>query len=358
MSLDFLNLHEVETLARATLPAATFEYFAGGACDEVTLAENRRAFDELALRYRVLVDVSRRELGTTLLGSAVSAPIVVAPMAFQRLAHADGETGMVKAAGSLGVLFTASTFSTASLEEISAAASGPLWFQLYVHQDRGITRDLVQRAVAAGYRALVLTVDVPEIGRRERDERNAFRLTADLRVANFWPQASDPLQGDAPGSHLAHFISGMRDPAFSWKDLEWLGSLSPLPIVVKGLVRADDARKAVEHGVAGIVVSNHGGRQLDTAIAGLRALPAVVDAVGDRTLVLMDGGIRRGTDIVKALALGARAVMLGRPALWGLAVGGEAGVRRVLGLLCNELDLALALCGTPRLSDLSRDLLS
>ena len=358
MTLSFLNLHEVETLARATLPAATFEYFAGGACDEVTLGENRRAFDELALRCRVLVDVSRRELGTTLLGSAVAAPLVVAPMAFQRLAHPDGEIAMARAAGALGLLFTASTFSTASLEEIAAAASGPLWFQLYVHQDRGITRDLVQRAAAAGYRALVLTVDVPEIGRRERDERNAFRLSADLRVANFRPQASDALQGDAPGSHLARFISGMRDPAFSWKDLEWLRSLSPLPLILKGLVRADDARTAVDHDVAGIVVSNHGGRQLDTAVAGLRALPAIVEAVGDRTAVLMDGGVRRGTDVVKALALGARAVMVGRPVLWGLAVGGEAGARRVLELLRDELDLSLALCGTPRLSDLTPDLLT
>jgi 4-hydroxymandelate oxidase len=356
--MSFLNLHEVEALARATLPAATFEYFAGGACDEVTLRANRRAFDELALRYRVLVDVSRRELGITLLDSPVSAPIVVAPMAFQRLAHPDGELGTTRAAGSLGLLTTASTFSTCSLEEIAAVSGALLWFQLYVHQDRGITGELVQRAAAAGYRALVLTVDVPEIGRRERDERNGFRLTADLRVANFNPRMSEAIQGDTPGSQLAHFIGGMRDPSFSWKDLEWLRSLTDLPLVVKGLVRADDARRAVEHGAAGIVVSNHGGRQLDTAIAGLRALPEVVEAVGDTALVMMDGGIRRGTDVVKALALGARAVMVGRPVLWGLAAEGEAGARRVLELLIKELDLAMALCGAPRLADLRRDLLA
>lgn len=356
--MSFLNLHEAEGLARATLPAATFDYFAGGACDEVTLAENVRAFQQIALRYRVLVDVSRRELGTTLLGEAIAAPIVVAPMAFQRLAHADGEVGMARAAGSLGLPMTASTFSTSSLEEIAAAASGPLWFQLYVHQDRGITTELVQRAAAAGYRALVLTVDVPEIGRRERDDRNAFRLSTDLRVANFIPKSSEPLQAGAEGSHLASFISGMRDAAFAWKDLEWLRSLSGLPLIVKGLVRADDAVRAVDHGAAGVVVSNHGGRQLDTAIAGIRALPEVAEAVGDRTLVMMDGGVRRGTDIVKALALGAHAVMLGRPALWGLAAGGEAGARRVLELLCNELDLVMALCGTPRLSDIGPDLIA
>lgn len=358
--MSFLNLHEVEALARATLPAATFEYFAGGACDEVTLGANRRAFDDIALRYRVLVDVQRRELGTTLLNTPVAAPIVVAPMAFQRLAHPEGELGTARAAAALGLVMTASTFSTSSLEEIAGSARGPRWFQLYVHQDRGITGELVQRATAAGYQALVLTVDVPEIGRRERDERNTFRLSADLRVANFVPRMSEAIQGDAPGSgsQLARFIEGMRDPSFGWKDLEWLRSLSPLPLVLKGLVRADDARRAVDHGAAGVVVSNHGGRQLDTAIAGIRALPEVVDAVGDRTLVMVDGGIRRGTDVLKALALGARAVMVGRPVLWGLAAGGEAGARRVLELLRNELDLAMALCGTPRLSDLSRELLA
>ena len=360
--MAFLNLFEVEALARATLPAATFEYFAGGACDEVTLAANRRCFEDIALRYRVLVDVGRRELATTLLGASVAAPIVVAPMAFQRLAHADGELGTARAAAALGLLMTASTFSTCSLEEIAQAtgtnAPPALWFQLYVHQDRGITAELVRRAAAGGYRALVLTVDVPEIGRRERDERNAFRLSAELRVANFQPGASDSLQEDAPGSHLARFIEGMRDPSFNWKDLAWLRSLSSLPLIVKGLVRADDARRAVEHGAAGIVVSNHGGRQLDTAIAAIRALPDIAAAVGDRTLVLVDGGVRRGTDIVKALALGAHAVMVGRPVLWGLATGGEAGARRVLELLRNELDLAMALCGAPRLADLGPDLLA
>jgi 4-hydroxymandelate oxidase len=356
--MTFCNLHEVEARARATLPAATFDYFAGGSCDELTLAENLRAFEALALRPRVLVDVSRRELGTSLLGTPVAAPIVVAPMAFQRLAHPDGELGMARAAGSLGLAMTASTFSTCSLEEIAAVATGPLWFQLYVHQDRELTRDLVQRAEAAGYRALVLTVDVAEIGRRERDDRNSFRLSTDLRVANFQSGMSQPLQGDTEGSGLARFIHGMRDASFSWKDLAWLRAQVGLPLVLKGVLRADDALRAVDHGAAGIVVSNHGGRQLDTAVAGLRALPEIAAALSGKALVLVDGGVRRGTDIVKALALGAHAVMLGRPALWGLAVEGEAGARRVLELLRNELDLAMALCGTPRLSDIGNDLLA
>jgi isopentenyl diphosphate isomerase/L-lactate dehydrogenase-like FMN-dependent dehydrogenase len=356
--MPFLNLREVEALARARLPAATYDYFAGGANDEVTLAENCRAFETIALRYRVLVDVSRRSPAATLLGAPTAAPIVVAPMAFQRLAHPEGELAMARAAGSLGLPFTASTFATCSLEEIAAATTGPLWFQLYVHQDRGITRALVERAAAAGYRALVLTVDVPEIGRRERDERNGFRLSADLRVANFIPKTSAPLQGEAPGSALATFIHDMRDPSLSWKDLEWLGSFSKMPLILKGLVRVDDARRALDCGAAGIVVSNHGGRQLDTAIAGLRALPAIAEAVGDRLLVMMDGGVRRGTDVLKALALGARAVMVGRPVLWGLAVDGEAGARRVLELLRDELDLAMALSGAPTLADITPDLLA
>jgi 4-hydroxymandelate oxidase len=354
----FLNLQEAERLAQQRLPAPVYDYYAGGAGDELTLAENRRAFDRRALLPRMLVDVSRRDLRLTLLGAELAAPILVAPMAFQRLAHPDGELGTARAAGSLGLLMTASTFATCSLEDIAAAATGPLWFQLYVHQDRAITRDLVQRAEAAGYRALVLTVDVAEIGRRERDERNEFRLSPDLRVANFLPPTSHSLQSEAEGSRLRAFIHGMRDASFSWRDLEWLGSLSRLPLVLKGILRADDARRSVDHGAAAIVVSNHGGRQLDGAIASLDALPAIAEAVGGRIPLVLDGGVRRGTDIVKALALGARAVMLGRPVLWGLAVDGQAGATRVLELLRNELDLAMALAGTPRLSDITPDLVA
>ena len=356
--MTFLNLHEVEALARAALPPQTYDYFAGGANDEVTLLANRRAFEAIVLRYRVLVDVSRRELGTTLLGARVEAPIVVAPMAFQRLAHPDGELATARAAAGLGLVMTASTFATASIEEVrTASGGGALWFQLYVNQDREVTAELVRRAAAAGYGALVLTVDVPEIGRRERDARNGFTLPPELRVVNFKPGSSGPLQHPGEESGLANFIRTMRDPGFTWKDLKWLRGLSDLPLVLKGIVRADDARRAVDAGAAGIVVSNHGGRQLDTAIPSLEALPAVVEATGDRALVMLDGGIRRGTDVVKALALGARAVMVGRPVLWGLAVDGEAGVRRVLELLRDELDLAMALAGAASLSDLSPDLL-
>ncbi len=356
--MTFINLHEVEALARAALPPQTWDYYAGGANDEVSLGWNRRGFDDVALRPRVLVDVARRDLSTTLLGHSVPVPIVVAPMAFQRLAHRDGELGMARAAAALGVPMAVSTFATFSLEEIRAGSSGPLWFQLYVHQDRSITRELVVRAAAAGYQALVLTVDVPEIGRRERDERNGFRLSPELRVANFTAPASTPLQGGAEGSGLAAFIHGMRDATLSWKDLEWLQGIAPLPLVIKGVLRGDDARRAVEHGAAGVVVSNHGGRQLDSAITGLRALPEVAEAVDGRATVMMDGGIRRGTDVLKAIALGAAAVMVGRPVLWGLAVDGEAGARRVLELLTAEVDLAMALAGAPSLAHITRDLVA
>jgi 4-hydroxymandelate oxidase len=356
--MTFFNLQEAEQLARELLPGPTYDYFAGGANDELTLRANRAAFEELALRYRVLVDVSRRDLSVGLLGTRVPAPLVIAPMAFQRLAHPDGELAMARAAGGLGLPMTVSTFSTETLEAVRAATAAPLWFQLYVHQDRGITRGLVERAAAAGYAALVLTVDVPEIGRRERDERNGFRLSPALRVANFLPAASDPLRQEEAGSGLASFVTGMRDASLTWSDLEWLAGIAKLPLLIKGVVRADDARRAVEHGAAGVVVSNHGGRQLDTAVATLRALPAIAQTVGGSTLVMLDGGIRRGTDVLKALALGAQAVMVGRPLLWGLALEGEAGARRILQLLWSELDLAMALAGAPTLGDITPDLLA
>ncbi len=356
--MSFLNLHEVELLARERLPGPAWDYFAGGAGDERTLHANRAGFEALALRPRMLVDVGDRRMATTLLGSPMAAPILVAPMAFQGLAHPDGELAMARAAAAAGLPMVVSTFATHSLEAVRAAAPGPRWFQLYVHRDRELTLELVRRAHRAGYDALVLTVDVPEIGRRERDLRNRFRLAGTLRVANFAPAASDALLAETHGSGLADFISGVRVPTLSWQDLAWLRAAAPLPLVLKGILRADDARKALDHGADGIVVSNHGGRQLDSAIATIRALPDIAAAVGDRLLVLLDGGVRRGTDVLKALALGARAVLLGRPALWGLAAGGEAGATRVLELLKAELDLAMGLAGAPTLADVTADLVA
>jgi 4-hydroxymandelate oxidase len=251
-----------------------------------------------------------------------------------------------------------STLSNTRVEEVVPAATGPVWFQLYVYRDREATRALVKRVEAAGVKALVLTVDAPLLGRRERDVRNRFALPPGLRIENMMPEGLHELPNPPEDSGLAAYFASLLEPALTWKDLEWLGTVTRLPILVKGVVRADDARRAMDHGARGVVVSNHGGRQLDTSPATIEALPAIASAIGDRGLVLMDGGVRRGTDVLKALALGAKAVLLGRPILWGLAVNGEAGASRVLELLRDELDLALALAGVTSIAELGPDLLS
>jgi len=355
--MERLNLFDFERAARERMSRMAFDYYAGGAEDELTLADNRAAFERLKLAYRVLVDVSERDLATTVLGQQVSMPVLVAPTAFHKLAHEDGETATARAAGAAGTVFTLSTLSNTAVEEVGAAATGPVWFQLYVYKDRAATEGLVRRAEEAGCSALVLTVDAPLLGRRERDVHNRFHLPEGLKVENMLPKGYGDVEEEAETSGLATYVNSMMDQALTWKDLEWLRSVTELPILVKGVVRPDDALRAVEHGAAGVVVSNHGGRQLDTAPATLEVLPAIVDAVHGRAEVLLDGGVRRGTDVVKALALGARAVMVGRPVLWGLAVDGEAGARRVLELLREELDLAMALCGCPTVKAVGRALL-
>jgi len=352
---SFVNLFEYEAAAERLLPRLAWDYFASGSSDEVTLRENHAAYDRISLRYHVLRDVSTRDVTTRVLGHPVSMPILVGPTAFQGLAHPDGEVATARACGAAGTIMVASTLSNASLEEIAEAASGPRWFQLYVYRDRSATEDLIRRAEAAGYSALVLTVDAPVLGRRERDVHNRFRLPDGLRAGNLAPTGMDELPA-AADSGLAAYFASLIDPSLTWRDVDWLRSVSSLPLLVKGIVRADDAARAVERGAAGIIVSNHGGRQLDTAPPTIDVLPAVVDAVAGRAEVLIDGGIRRGTDVVKALARGARAVLIGRPAIWGLAVGGEAGVRSVLDLLREELDRALALCGCPSIWDVGPDL--
>lgn len=352
-----ISLADIEANALARLPQGIADYFAGGAEDEVTLRANRAAFEALAIRPRYLVDVSDRDLSTTVLGSEISFPVLLAPTGFQRLAHPDGELATARAAARAGTIMVLSTFSTVALEEVAAATAAPRWFQLYVHKDRGLTRNLVERAHAAGYRALVLTVDVPVLGRRERDIRNGFVLPPDLRVANFDLTESDSLRAPGEESGLARFHRGLREPAFTWKDVDWLATLSPLPVVLKGILRGDDATIAVEHGIRGIIVSNHGGRQLDGAIPGIRALPEVVAAVAGGCEVLVDGGVRRGVDVLRALALGARAVLIGRPLVWGLAWDGSAGVEAVLRILRDEFDTAMALSGATSVSGIARDLL-
>ena len=354
-----INLGDFETAAISQLSRMVYDYYAGGAGDEVLLSSTRAAWNAISLRYKVLRDVSHRSLACTVLGQKLDWPMLVAPMAFQQLAHPDGEIGVARAAAATGTGMVLSTLATTSIEEVRAATTGPLWFQLYIYRDREASRALVQRAESAGCDALVLTVDSPMLGRRERDIRNAFHVPAGTPVPNLSGSPRDTLAAHArTASSLAAFVAEHWDASISWRDLEWLQSITKLPILVKGIVRGDDARMAMDAGAAGVIVSNHGGRQLDTAIPTARALPEVADAMGGSGALLVDGGVRRGTDVVKALALGAHAVLLGRPVLWGLAVDGAAGAERVLRLLRDECDLALGLSGCRTPMELGRDFIA
>jgi 4-hydroxymandelate oxidase len=335
-----INVWDYERLAEEKLDSAAFGYFAGGAADEHTLKDNLAAFARWRLRPRVLVDVGSVTTETTVLGTEVSLPVLVAPIAFQRMAHPDGETATARAAAAVGTIMCLSTFATASLAEVAEAApEGSRWFQLYWHPDRGVTKALLDQAAEAGFSAVVLTVDLPVLGRRERDLRSSFELAPDYGMAVFTSAL-----GELPGATPAT-MGLLVDPGLTWRDVEWLRSATRLPVLAKGVLSAEDAELACEHGCDGVVVSNHGGRQLDRVPAALDVLPEVVAAVDGRAEVLMDSGIRRGTDVVTALALGARAVLVGRPVVWGLAASGEEGVRHVLELLRDEVALALALLG-------------
>jgi isopentenyl diphosphate isomerase/L-lactate dehydrogenase-like FMN-dependent dehydrogenase len=343
------NIADYERLAAERIEAGALGYFAGGAGDERTLRDNTAAYARWRLRPRMLVDVGEVSTATTVLGTPVSSPIGVAPVAFQRLAHPDGEPAMARAAAATGSLMCLSTIATAAPREVrDAAPDGPRWFQLYLFRDRGVTMALAEEAIDCGYSAIALTIDAPRAGRRERDIRSAFVIPPEVRV----PSLDAATGGTAPMS--VHEVFAQVDPTLTWKDLERLCSEVDVPVLVKGVLTAEDARLAVEHGAGGVIVSNHGGRQLDGVAASLDALPEVVEEVDGRVEVLVDGGIRRGTDAMVALALGARAVFVGRPALWGLAAGGEAGARRVLELLRDELELALCLSGCPSPAQVTR----
>ncbi|MDI1476689.1 alpha-hydroxy acid oxidase [Polyangium sp. y55x31] len=353
-SSGLLTVRDFEKAARAALSAMAYDYYRSGADAERTLRENLRAYRRWQIHSRVLVDVSRLTLETEILGAPVSMPILIAPTAYHKLAHPEGELATARAAAAAGTIYTVSTLATTSLEDIARASNGPLWFQLYVHKDRELTRSLVERAEAAGYRAIVLTVDTPVLGRRLRDVRNGFGLPNGLVMANL---VDAKVGAGASGSALQRYIASRHDASLSWRDVEWLRGVTRLPLILKGIVRPDDTLHAIDAGAAGIIVSNHGGRQLDSAPATLEVLPRVVDAAAGRVPVLVDGGVRWGTDVLKALALGANAVMLGRPVLWGLATAGEAGVQRVLDILRDELATAMALAGCPSLTSLDRSLL-
>jgi isopentenyl diphosphate isomerase/L-lactate dehydrogenase-like FMN-dependent dehydrogenase len=350
---ELLTVRDFERAARRVLTQQAYDYYRSGADGERTLRENARAFDRWILRPRVLADVAERDLSIELLGDRFASPIGVAPTAYHKLATPDGEAATARACAGTGTLLVVSTLATTSLEDVAAAAPGPRWFQLYVHKDRGFTRSLVERAQAAGYRAIALTADTPLLGRRLRDVRNRFGLPDGLTMANL---PLDPGRGGAPASALQSYVASRHDAALTWKDLAWLRSIAPMPLVLKGVMRGDDAARAVAEGVAAVWVSNHGARQLDGVAATIDVLPEVVSAVGGRVPVLFDGGVRWGTDVLKALALGARAVMLGRPLLWGLAVGGEEGAAQLLRLLSEELSRAMALAGCRTVADVGADL--
>lgn len=309
-----LNIDDFERAARERLSQMAYDYYAGGADDELTVAGNREAFRRRSIRYRVLVDVRERDLSTEVLGLRLPSPIVLAPTSAHRLAHPEGEMETARGAAATGVLMTCSTVATCSMESIAAAApEGPRWFQLYCFGERRLTEHLVKRAHAAGYRAVVVTVDVPVLGRRERDMRNTFVFPDGIRYENFDVLPPPPEEGE--GSVLAAWVSQLQTPSLTWADIEWLKGLSPLPVLLKGIVRGDDAARAVDAGADGIWVSNHGGRQLDRSIPTADALEDVVAAVGGRVPVVVDGGVRRGTDALIALALGADLVAIGRPQL-------------------------------------------
>ncbi len=344
-----INVGDFERAAAEKLEAGVAGYFFGGAADEVTLGESVTAWQRWRLRPRVLAGYDSWGTRADLLGAEVAMPILVAPVAYQRLVDEQGELAMARAAAAAGTVMCLSTLATTRPSEVAAAAPGGRhWFQLYSFRDEAITKALMDEAIDSGFEAIVVTVDAPRGGRRERDLRTGFKLPEGLGV---------PSVQAALGTSRAVTIEetfALMEPALTWTDLERLAADCSLPVLLKGVLTAEDARLAIEHGAAGVIVSNHGGRQLDCAMSTAEALPEVVDAVDGRGAVLVDGGVRRGTDVAIALALGADAVMVGRPALWGLAAGGEQGALRVLELLREELELALALCGCASPAELSR----
>lgn len=345
-----VTLEDHERLAKERMAPDIWAYLCGGAADEITLQDNRAAWQRLQLLPRVLRPLSGGDTRRTLLGRDLAHPLLVAPMAYQRLAHSQGERASALAAAVMGLGYVLSTQASVPLEEVAhlahgEAGRGPLWFQLYLQPDRGLTQSLAARAEAAGYEALVLTVDAPVQGSRDQERRAGFQLPPGVAAVNL----PDGVAMAAGGPGLC---GGLAEHAPTWEDLAWLRSVTRLPILLKGITRPDDARLAVEHGAAGVIVSNHGGRTLDTMPSTATLLPGIVAAVQGRAPVLVDGGVRRGTDVFKALALGASAVLVGRPVLHGLANAGATGVAQVLRLICDELEMAMVLCGCRTLNDI------
>ncbi|KAK9512937.1 hypothetical protein O3M35_001242 [Rhynocoris fuscipes] len=348
-------VNDFEKLAMTKLPKPAADYYRSGACGEHTLELNKSAFQRLRIKPRVLRDVSVRDTTCEILGNKINVPLGVSPAAMQKMAHHDGECGNARAVGEIGSIFILSTLSSSSLEEVAEAAPDTIkWFQLYIYKNRDLTVELVKRAERAGYKALVLTVDANVFGIRYADTKNDFNLPAHLNLANFSGKESE-MKADS-GSALFHYTKTQFDSTVSWDDIKWLRQITDLPIVLKGIQCAEDALIAASIGVQAIMVSNHGARQLDTAPASIEILPEVAKAVGNKCEVYLDGGIRYGTDIFKALALGAKMVFIGRPAIWGLACDGQRGVKKVLDILINELSITLGLAGCNSLSDINANM--
>lgn len=344
---------DYESLARERMTQAAWSWLQGGAADEITVRENQAAFQRLRLAPRVLADLTGGHTRLTLLNQSFDHPIFVAPVAYQQLAHPDGEMATVLAASALGAGMVVSTQAGLPLEDLARQAKAPLWFQLYVQHDRGFTRELVHRVEAAGYRALVVTVDAPVSGARNREQRSGFALPSGLSAVNL--RGAKPLPPHtAPPGQPPLFGSPLVEAALTWRDIAWLRQQTVLPILLKGVLSPEDAVRAADEGLAGVVVSNHGGRVLDTVPATIDALPAIARAVGGRLPLLLDGGIRRGTDVFKALALGASAVLVGRPVVHALAAAGAPGVAHVLQLLRAELEMAMALTGCRTLAEIDQ----
>ncbi|OJW52755.1 MAG: hypothetical protein BGO67_04710 [Alphaproteobacteria bacterium 41-28] len=344
-----------EQYAHDRLPENIAAFFSRGAGDEITLRENTSAFDSIKLLPRVLKNVEERSLSTTILGQAINFPLLIAPMAFQQLAHPEGEVATSKAAQDHNVIMVVSTCSNCSLEEIKANTNTPPWFQLYIYKDREITKNLVRLAEASDYKGIVLTVDAPLYGKRIKELHHPLTLPPNFEVKNL-KNAGLNLK-DTPSTKLAGYLASLLDPGITWQDIAWLRSITPLPIILKGILNPKDIQIAIDNHIDAIIISNHGGRQLDTALSSIEALKFASSVIDGKIEIILDGGIRKGIDILKALALGAKAVMAGRPILWGLAAGGEEGVKRVLTILKTELDMAMALCGYTSINEINEEVL-
>ncbi len=354
--VNYINIYSIEKAAKIKLDKGIYDFIFGGATDELTLERNRTALDAIQLTPRVLAGVGETDLSTTLLGIPLAFPMIGAPLAFQRLVDPEGEIAVAKSLHDNNLVYTSSTMSSISLEQIAEKSPGPKWFQLYIYKDRAITLELIQRAENAGYQGIMLTVDVPVMGKRERDYVNEFELPEHIFAANFIANSDERTSQNVRNrSAIKIFTDKQFEPNLNWNDVLWLKSKTSLPIILKGIMRDSDAVKAVEYGADAIVVSNHGGRQLDGVISSIEVLPKIARKIDKKIPVLFDSGIRRGTDILKALALGADCVLIGRPLLWGLSAAGELGVKKVLSILQEELIEAMMLCGYSSVIDLQNN---